>query len=121
MPSCTSESPPKAPLKSMAGTHTITENLSTKQINMWTNEKDVKVLAYRAYGGKISAIEDLTKLRDDIKSTLDTTHNPIVTAPALENGRDKKDSPPFCTLIKGISPENTRELIARVRTSHAPC
>ena len=104
----------------MAGTHTIMENLSSKQISTWTNKKDAKVLAYRAYGGKISVAEDLAKLRSDIKSSLNTTHNPIVAAPTPENRRDKKDSPPFCMLVKGISTENARELIARVGESPIP-
>ena len=44
--------------------------ISFAQNISWINEKYAKVLAYRAYGGRIDERDDLAKLRDNIKSTL---------------------------------------------------
>ena len=99
---------------------TTMENLSRAQGDMWMNEEGAKILAYRAYGGKINDIDDLAKLRNDIKSTLGINTNPIVAVPIPETGRTKKDTPPFCTLVKGITPEQARELVTRVRPNHPP-
>ena len=99
---------------------TTMENLSRAQGDMWMNEEGAKILAYRAYGGKINDIDDLAKLRNDIKSTLGINTNPIVAVPIPEIGKTKKDTPPFCTLVKGITPEQARELVTRVRPNHPP-
>ena len=87
---------------------------------MWVNERGAKVLAYKAYGEKIDDRDGLAKLRDDIKTALGLAELPTVAPPISETGKSKKDAPPFCALVKGISPEAAQELINRVSTCWQP-
>ena len=96
---------------------TTMENLATDQCSMWMNEEGAKVLTYRAYGGRLDNIEDLAKLRNDIKSALGTNMNPVVAVSVPKNGKNRKDTPPFCMLIKGITQEQAQELVTRVRAT----
>ena len=93
---------------------TTMENLAADQVKMWLDEQGAKVLAYRAYGGKLDKADDLAKLRKDIRSTLGADTNPVVAVSVPKVEKNKKDTPPFCTLIKGITPEQVQELLAKV-------
>ena len=94
--------------------HTTLENLNLAQRAMWTTEKGAKVLAYKAYGGRLDGAEEAMKLREAIKSALDITTNPTVAVPIPDTAGNRKDFPPFCALVKGITPEKAQELIKRV-------
>ena len=113
--------PTRDPLEVHGWDHSTTmENLATDQCNMWMNEEGAKVLAYKAYGGRLDDIEDLTKLRNDIKSTLGANTKPVVAVPVPKIRKSKKDSPPFCTLVKGITQEQAQELVTKVRYHPPP-
>lgn len=100
--------------------HTTTDNLSAFQITSWNNEPGAKALAYKAYGGRIDERDEITKLRELIKSTLSLTNNPTIAPPSPETDRGKRDTNPVCALVKGIRPEEIQELLDRVspKTPH---
>ena len=60
------------------------ENLNQVQRTMWTNIQGRKVLAYKAYGGRISEPEEVAQLRDGIKRALGPKAHPTVSPPTLE-------------------------------------
>lgn len=94
---------------------TTLENLNQVQRTMWTNIQGRKVLAYRAYGGKISEPEEVAQLRDEIKRSLGADVQPTVSPPTPDFDRNKREaSPPFCTLISDIMLEKAQALIAQV-------
>jgi hypothetical protein len=104
-------------------THSTTDNLSTFQINSWKRETGAKLLAYKAYGGRMAERDEITKLRNLIVSTLNLNANPIIAPPTPETNEGRRDPNPVCSLIKGILPEKAQELITRVRyrsTRHSP-
>ena len=95
------------------------DNLSTIQQAKWRAEKDPKVLVYKAYGGRIDDKEEVTNLCNIIKTNLRLDSNPTVAVPIPEDMRNHRDGPPFCTLVKDITEENTKLLIKKV-TPHLP-
>ena len=107
--------------------HTIFKNLDLTQRALWTAERDTKLLVYRAYGGRIEDREVVTKLHDEIKGFANLSTNPVV-AILVPQTKGRKDSPPFCALITGITAKTAEELINKVRTpphlippsTHAP-
>ena len=90
------------------------ENVDPAQATIWTEASDAKVLCYKAYGGKIEDRDDIIELREMIKESLSLTANPTIATPSPERTSTKKDTPPYCTLIRGIHPEKIQELITRV-------
>jgi len=96
------------------------ENLSPRQINMWTEVTSPKVLIYKAHGGKFKkdSGEETLQIRELIKGFLKTTINPVIATPVPASDKNKKDDPPFCALVRGLSQEQTDELVKKV-TSHA--
>ena len=112
------QAPTRDPLEIHGWDYSTTmENLATDQCSMWMNKEGAKVLAYRAYRGRLDNIEDLAKLRNNIKSALGTNTSPVVAVSVPKNGKSRKDTPPFCTLIKGITQEQAQELVTRVRAT----
>jgi len=98
--------------------YTTTINLNPIQKTKWEDENGAKVLAYKAYGGKIEEREEIIKLRDLIKVAIKVNTNPIVTAPIPETTKGKRDPYPPCALVKGLTPEKAQELIDKARS---PC
>jgi hypothetical protein len=98
-------------------TFSTTENLAPFQVNAWKAEPGAKLLAYKAYGGRITEREEIVKLRNIIVATLNLAANPTIALPTPEIDRGKKDPNPTCSLIKNLLPEKAEELIALV--SHA--
>jgi len=56
------------------------ENLSPRQLNMWTEVTSPKVLIYKAHGGKFKKDfgEETLQIRELIKGSLKTTINPVI-------------------------------------------
>jgi hypothetical protein len=88
-----------------------TDNQNASQVSRWDEEPGAKVLAYKAYGGKLDNCEDISKLREMIKSSLGITTFPTIAAPIPIEEGGKKDDPPLCSLVKGILPEKAQELL----------
>ena len=80
----------------------------------WRVEQGAKVLVYRAYEGRIDDKEEVTKLHKMIKLTLNPESNPKVAIPILEEARGRRDAPPFCMLVKGITEEEAKQLITKM-------
>ena len=95
------------------------ENIDEAQRTIWNDATEAKVLAYRAYGGKIESREDILKARDLIRKLLGETTDPTVSPPAPAFNFNKRDTPPYCALIRNISPEKAQELIKKVSTIRA--
>ena len=89
------------------------------QRTLWVNVQGAKVLAYRAYGGRISETEEVTQLRDGIKAALSLTNNPIVSPPTPADNAAKRDTGPLCALISNLSNEKAQELISKVSSMSA--
>lgn len=96
------------------------ENVSEEQIPKWNKNVGPKVLIYKAHGAKFKkdCIEETLQIRELIKDFLKTETNPSIATPVPEHEQDKKDDPPFCALMRGLSQEQTDELVKKV--SHAP-
>ena len=94
------------------------ENISEAQRNIWTDATEAKVLTYKAYRGKIEDREDIIKVRELIRKSLKITTNPTISPPAPKVNLGKKDTFPFCALVRGISPEKVQELIEKVCPTH---
>lgn len=111
--------PPLDPIQ-IQGWDTIKalENISEAQRNIWMNAMEAKVLTYKAYGGRIDNREDIIKVRELIRKSLKITTGPMVSPPAPEVNLGKKDTLPFCTLVRGILPEKAQELIEKVCPMH---
>jgi hypothetical protein len=90
-------------------------NLNQSQRAMWIDAENPKVLAYRAYGGRIEDRSDVLKARDVIKSALDLEKHPIVAIP-VPDPTTKRDAH-LCALIRDIPREKAEELIRRVSPS----
>ena len=91
----------------------IFENLSPVQRNLWEMVEGSKVLAYRAYGGRISGLDDVSQLSNGIKAALGLRSPPVVAPPTPAPGRQKGDSPPYCALVSNISAETAETLVER--------
>lgn len=91
----------------------IFENLSPVQRNLWEMVEGSKVLAYRAYGGRISGLDDVSQISDSIKAALGLQAPPVVAPPTPAMGKQKRDSPPYCALVSGISAETAETLVER--------
>ena len=78
----------------------------------------VPTVTYKAYGGRIDDREDIIKVRELIRKLFKITTGPMVSPPAPEVNLGKKDTLPFCALIRGISPEKAQELIKKVCPMH---
>ena len=89
------------------------ENVHPIQIAKWKAETGAKLLVYKAYGGRIDGIEDSSKIRDLIKSTLGLTANPTVSTASPYENLSKRDPPPYCALVRNLPPEKAQELIER--------
>lgn len=96
------------------------ENLNSAQRAMWIADPGPKLLAYKAYGGRIEDKKEILQIRAAIKSALGLAGNPIVAIPVPEVKPGKKEGPPLCALIKNISQANADSLITRVRTYPTP-
>lgn len=95
----------------------ITENVSPDQITMWNVATGAKVLLYKAYGKKrIEDEEEIVQVTDLIKAFLKTTAELTIAPPVPEDERTKKEDPPHCALLQGISPEQAEVLINKVST-----
>ena len=93
--------------------------LNPAQRTMWIAEQGPKVLAYRAYGGRIEDRKDVLRARDMIKTTLNLERNPVVAIP-VPDPNIRKDSPPLCALIKDIPKDKAEDLIRRVSPPRSP-
>ena len=92
---------------------TIFENVEKSQRKLWIADPDPKVLAYKAYGGRIESIDDILKIGDIIKTALSLSEPPAIAPPIPESLITRKDAPPYCALITGISLTTAEELISR--------
>ena len=90
-------------------------NQNRSQVARWDDKTGAKILAYKAYGGRLDNSEDISRLREIIKSSVGTEALPTVAPPIpiLEGG--KKDDPPLCALVKDILPEKAQELLDKAR------
>lgn len=91
----------------------IFENLAKTQRDLWIAEQDPKLLVYKAYGGKIESLEDMILIGDMIKTALDLDTPPAVAPPIAENPNARRDEPPFCALVTGISQATATILILK--------
>ena len=96
------------------------KNLSPRQITIWTDVDTPKALIYKAHGGKFKKDcgEETLQICKLIKGFLKTTTNPVIATAVPVSDKDKKEDPPFCTLMRGLSQEQTNELVKKVM-SHA--
>ena len=69
-----------------------------------------KVLAYKAYGGKIEDRDEVIKLGDILKTKLNLHNNPTVATPVPAT-KNKKHLPPLCALIGRIPPQKAHFLL----------
>ena len=100
--------------------NTVFENLDKAQLSLWNAEPGTKILAYKAYGGRIEDREEATKLRDLIKTNLNLDANPTVTIPVPETRNNRKDTPPYCALVGGITEAKARDLLNMVTNPPHP-
>ena len=98
------------------------ENLSPRQINLWTGVDSPKVLIYKAHGGKFKKDcgEETLQIRELIKGFLKTTTKPIIAIPVPASDGGKKEDPPFCALVRGLSQEQSDELVKKVMSHDKP-
>ena len=106
--------PPPEPLD-IQGWDTVSnlENVHPAQEAKWKAVTGAKLLTYKAYGGKIEEAEDIAKIQDLIKVSLGLTTDPTVASPNPLENLTRRDPPPFCALVKNLSPEKAQELIER--------
>jgi len=96
-----------------------TENVSPTQIGWWNGDEGAKVPLYRAYGKKrIEDDDEIIQVTNLIQAFLGTTAELIIAPPIPEDKRTKKEDPPHCTLLQGISPEQAEILINKVSPPH---
>lgn len=95
--------------------YTISTNALASQFAMWQDETTPKVFIYKAYGGRIKDEEEAAKLREIIRDAMELPELPSIAIPAPMRHFDKKDFPPFCSLVRGMSPVKLQEMLERVR------
>ena len=100
--------------------HSTFKNLNLAQKSIWDSKKAAKLLAYKAYRGRIEGCEEIAALHELIKNTLETTKVPIIAAPIPEIVKGRRDAAPVCTLIKGITPGEAETLINKVKPQTLP-
>ena len=89
------------------------DNLSPTQRTLWDSVPSPKILAYKAYGGRISDVEEVAQLREAIKKSLELPVHPLVAPPTPAVGRQRRDTPPYCALIGDLTEGQAKNLIAR--------
>ena len=95
--------------------NTTLEGINPIQQSKWKNDAGDKVLIYKAYGSRIDTKDKVSLLRDVIKEALGMSSNLTIAVPVPENTNNRRDYPPFCALVKGISAEEAKELIEKVQ------
>ena len=98
---------------------TIFENLDDAQKALWIAEPGEKVLAYKAYGGRIEGSAEAIELGDLIKTRLNLQDDPVVATP-VPAIKSRKHLPPLCALIGGIPPVKARGLLNMVSANPLP-
>ena len=78
-----------------------------------------KVLIYKVHGGRIEDRKEVLKVREALKLVLNLTENLVVVVLIAEAKPTKRDNPPLCALVKGISQANADDLVKRVRNKLA--
>jgi hypothetical protein len=78
---------------------------------MWNQETGAKLLAYKAFSGKITECDEISKLHDLIKTDLNLATNPIIAPPSPKLTGEGKEVGPFCALVKGILPKKAVEFV----------
>ena len=112
--------PPPHPLDIHGWNPTTTfKNLDNTQRALWNAEPGEKVLAYKAYGGRIEDKDEVIKLGEIIKAGLNLSEDPSVATPVPAT-KSKKHLPPLCALIGGLPPAKVRVLLNMVCTPPAP-
>ena len=91
-------------------TYSTMENLNMTQISKWNEETSAKLLAYKASGGRLDSREDIKKLREILTAKLNLNTPPVIAPPSPEQPGGSKNLGPFCSLIKGILPQQAQEL-----------
>lgn len=98
---------------------TILENLNTTQWALWTTERGNKILVYRAYAGRIEDRKVVTKLHNEIKGFVSLDANPVIMTP-VPQVKGRRDAPPYCALIMGITTKKAEDLINKVCRTPPP-
>ena len=75
------------------------------QQSKWKNDTRDKVLIFKAYSGRIDTKDEVSLLWDIIKEALGMSSNQTIAVSIPKNMNNRRDYPPFCALIKGISAE----------------
>lgn len=94
------------------------ELINPIQRSMWTMVETAKVLAYWAYGGKISDPKDIVQLRDSITLALRPGEPPLVSPPTPADFIPRREPNPLCMLISDLPPNKAKELVDRVSPNY---
>lgn len=92
---------------------TVFENISPTQKALWESVLYPKILAYKAYRGRITELEEVTQLHEAIKKALEMLAHPLITPLALAFGKQRKDTPLYCALIGDLTEAQPRALLKR--------
>jgi hypothetical protein len=89
------------------------ENQDPGQVAMWDDDPGAKLLVYKAYGGRIDSVDEITRLQEIIGDAINATTPLSVAPPIPVNAVTKKEGAPLCSLVSNILPEKAQELIER--------